>query len=69
MKRPGSGDCFGCHPRLTVGWQFDGFLYARVMIEDWWIDYNVNRPNTAHGELSPSESAAKWTTINQPQAA
>jgi putative transposase len=49
-------------------WQFDSLLEARVIIEDWRIDYNVNRPHTAHGELSPSEFAAEWT-INQPQAA
>ena len=50
-------------------WQFDSLLEARVIIEDWRIDYNINRPHTAHGELSPAEFAAKWTTINQPQAA
>jgi putative transposase len=32
-------------------------------------DYNWNRSHTAHGDLTPSEFAAKWTTINQPQAA
>lgn len=50
-------------------WQFDSLLEARVIIEDWRIDYNINRPHTAHGELSPAEFAAHWTTINQPQAA
>ena len=50
-------------------WQFDSLLEARVIIEDWRIDYNVNRPHTAHGELTPAEFAAHWTTINQPQAA
>jgi len=40
-----------------------------VIIEDWRIDYNMNRPHTAHGELTPGEFAAKWTTNNQPQAA
>ena len=37
-------------------------------IEDWRIDYNINRPHSAHGDLSPAEFAAEWT-INQPQAA
>ena len=49
-------------------WQFDSLLEARVIIEDWRIDYNWNRPHTAHGDLAPAEFAAKWT-INQPQAA
>jgi putative transposase len=39
-----------------------------VIIEDWRIDYNNNRPPTAHGDLSPAEFATAWTT-NQPQAA
>lgn len=50
-------------------WQFDSLLEARVIIEDWRIDYNVNRPHTAHGDLTPSEFAQHWTTTNQPQAA
>ena len=54
---------------LLNGWQFDSLLEARVIIEDWRIDYNWKRPHTAHGDLTPSEFAAKWTTINQPQAA
>ena len=49
-------------------WQFDSLLEARVIIEDWRIDYNINRPHSAHGDLSPAEFAAEWT-INQPQAA
>ena len=54
---------------LLNGWQFDSLLEARVIIEDWRIDYNWNRPHTAHGDLTPSEFAAQWTNINQPQAA
>ena len=54
---------------LLNGWQFDSLLEARVIIEDWRIDYNWKRPHTAHGDLTPGEFAAKWTTTNQPQAA
>jgi putative transposase len=54
---------------LLNGWQFDSLLEARVLIEAWRIDYNMCRPHTAHGELTPNEFAAKWTTINQPKAA
>ena len=53
---------------LLNGRQWDSLLEARVIIEDWRIDYNLNRPHTAHGDLSPAEFAAAWT-INQPQAA
>ncbi len=54
---------------LLNGWQFDSLLEARVIIEDWRIDYNWKRPHTAHGDLTPSEFADQWTTNNQPQAA
>lgn len=54
---------------LLNGWQFDSLQQARVIIEDWRIDYNWKRPHTAHGDLTPGEFAAKWTTNNQPQAA
>jgi putative transposase len=29
---------------LLNGWRFDSLLEARVLIEDWRIDYNLNRP-------------------------
>ena len=44
-------------------------LEARVIIEDWRIDYNDNRPHTAHGDLTPSEFARAWTINHQPEAA
>ena len=42
---------------------------ARVIIEDWRIDCNTNRPHSAHGELTPTEFALQWTTTDQTQAA
>ncbi|EID15456.1 transposase, partial [Mycolicibacterium phlei RIVM601174] len=42
---------------------------ARVIIEDWRIDYNANRPHSAHGELTPTEFALQWATTHQPQVA
>lgn len=52
------------------GRYLDSLLEARVLIEDWRIDYNTNRPHSAHGDLTPTEFAHHWTTINQqPQAA
>jgi putative transposase len=50
-------------------WQFDSLLEAQVLIEDWRIDYNTNRPHSAHGDLTPTEFARPWTINNQPQLA
>jgi putative transposase len=50
-------------------WTFDSLLEAQVLIEDWRIDYNNNRPHSAHGDLTPAEYAQAWTTRNQPQLA
>jgi putative transposase len=54
---------------LLNGWHFDSLLEAQVFIEDWRIDYNMNRPHTAHGDLTPSEFAQAWTHQHQPALA
>ena len=54
---------------LLNGRQWDSLLEAQVIIEDWRTDYNINRPHTAHGDLTPTEFADHWTTINQPKVA
>ena len=54
---------------LLNGRHWDSLLEARVIIEDWRIDYNTNRPHSAHGELTPTEFTLQWTTTHQPQAA
>jgi putative transposase len=51
---------------LLNGWRFDSLLEAKVIIEDWRIDYNINRPHSAHGDLTPSEYARAWTDQHQP---
>jgi putative transposase len=51
---------------LLNGWRFGSLLEARVIIEDWRIDYNMNRPHSAHGDLTPSEFARAWTDRHQP---
>jgi putative transposase len=38
-------------------WQFDSLLEARVIVEDWRVDYNTARPHSAHGDLAPTEFA------------
>jgi putative transposase len=50
-------------------WQFDSLREARVLIEDWPVDYNINRPHTAHGDLTPTEFATAWAIKNQPKVA
>jgi putative transposase len=42
------------------GQQFDSLLEAKVLIEDWRIDYNMNRPHSAHGWLTPVEFVEAW---------
>jgi putative transposase len=54
---------------LLNGQQFDSLLEAKVFIEDWRIDYNLNRPHSAHGGLTPVEFAEAWTMRNQLQLA
>ncbi len=54
---------------LLNGWRFDSLLEARVIIGDWRTDYNIHRPHSAHGELTPNEFALQWATTHQPQAA
>ncbi len=55
-------------PRDEVrnGRQFDGLLEAKAHVSDWRIDYNKNRPHTAHGDLIPTEFAQAWAARNQP---
>ena len=54
---------------LLNGWQFNSLLEAKVIIEDWRIDYNLNRPHSAHGDLTPSEFANRWAEKHQPALA
>ena len=42
------------------GQQFDSLLEAKVLTEDWRIDYNINRPHSAHGWLTPVEFVEAW---------
>jgi putative transposase len=43
-------------------WHFDSLLEAQVIIEDWRIDYNINRPHSSLRRLTPAEFAKDWTT-------
>jgi putative transposase len=45
---------------------FTSLLEARVLVEDWRIEYNTLRPHSALGYLTPTDYAKTWTA-NQPQ--
>ncbi len=49
---------------LTVE-AFSSLLEARVLVEDWRIEYNTVRPHSALGYRTPAQYAQAWT-INQP---
>ena len=51
---------------LLNGWHFDTLLEAKVLIEDWRVDYNAHRPHSAHGELTPDEFATAYVTNTHP---
>ena len=51
------------------GQQFDSLLEAQVLTEDWRIDYNMNRPHSAHGWLTPAEFVEQWLNRQQLQLA
>lgn len=44
--------------------QFDTLLEAKVLAEDWRIEYNTYRPHGSLGGLAPTAFYQKW--INQP---
>jgi putative transposase len=47
------------------GQLFDSLFEAQVLNEAWRIDYNKNRPHSAHGWKSPDAFAAEWITTHQ----
>jgi putative transposase len=51
------------------GQLLDTLLEARILVEDWRIDYNLNRPHSAHGGLSPTEFVQAWLNQHQLQHA
>ena len=48
------------------GQLFDSLLEAKVLLQDWRIGYNTNRPHSAHGWLTPVKFVEAW--LNQQQA-
>jgi putative transposase len=43
---------------------FSSLLEARVLVEDWRIEYNTLRPHSALGYLTPTEFAKAWTATH-----
>jgi putative transposase len=41
---------------------FNTLLEARVLVEDWRIEYNTVRPHSAIGYLTPTRYAQTWTS-------
>jgi putative transposase len=46
---------------------FNTLLEARVLVEDWRVEYNTVRPHSALGYLTPTDYAKTWTATHQPQ--
>jgi putative transposase len=43
---------------------FSSLLEARVLVEDWRIEYNTVRPHSALGYLTPTDYAKAWTATH-----
>jgi putative transposase len=43
---------------------FSSLLEARVLVEDWRIEYNIVRPHSALGYLTPTDYAKAWTATH-----
>ena len=41
---------------------FNTLLEARVLVEDWRIEYNTLQPHSALGYLAPTHYAQTWTS-------
>jgi putative transposase len=50
---------------MLNGQIFDTIFEAKVLLEDFRIDYNINRPHSAHGWRTPAEFANEWFTREQ----
>jgi putative transposase len=51
------------------GHRFDSLLEAKVVLEDWRIDYNINRSHSAHCLLTPVKFVEAWLSLSRVTAA
>jgi putative transposase len=49
--------------------EFCTLTEAQVLIEDWRIGYNTERPHSSLGYLTPLEFHRAWTDQHQPEPA
>jgi putative transposase len=49
--------------------EFCNLIEATVLIEDWRIGYNTERPHSSLGYLTPIEFHRAWTERHQPEMA
>ena len=49
--------------------EFYDLIEATVLIEDWRIGYNTERPHSSLGYLTPLEFHRAWTAQHQPEPA
>ena len=47
--------------------EFADLRQAQVIVEDWRIEYNIYRPHSALGGLTPDQFAKTWTQQHQPK--
>jgi Integrase core domain len=48
-------------PTRAELWLLEQALEAKVLVEDWRIEYNTVRPHSALGYRTPTECARAWT--------
>jgi putative transposase len=52
-------------PRRAAGGRaFSSLLEARMLVEDWRIEYNTVRPHSALGYMTPADYAKAWTATH-----
>jgi putative transposase len=49
--------------------EFCDLTESQVLIEDWIIEYNTERPHPSLGDLTPVEFHRAWTGARQPEPA
>jgi putative transposase len=54
---------------LLAGTEFCNLIEAQVLIEDWRIAYNTERPHSSLGYLTPVEFHRAWTERLEPEPA
>ena len=65
-ERPGSSPSTAGYATNSFNlWQFDSLLEAQVLIGDWRVDYNLNRPHSALNQSTPDQFRKTWTNNHQ----